>query len=258
MVGLAWLAKVGWSSLEPLSLIIGCGERVAYGHVSRLVSAGLVRRVPMIRGWGSLIMVTAAGARVAGLGELGAPRSAGPGSWEDMVACSWVGALLELDGRSWISGRELARDPRWSAMVTYEDWQTGQLRRAPHHPDLGLWRLADGPASAIEVHLRRKTRETLDGRLEMYRQRTASGQLADVTIITASSEISDAIARAGERVGLAAGHLRIVPLEDVIKWARAARRAPSPSKPYLPQAPPSPQGSWRTGDVVWRLERPSS
>ena len=78
---LEWLARVGCSPIEPLALVSGCGERTTRDHVRRLEGGGLVRRVAMTRGAGSLIVVTERGARVAGEGRLGAPRSVAPSTW---------------------------------------------------------------------------------------------------------------------------------------------------------------------------------
>jgi hypothetical protein len=44
--GLAWLARVGASPLEPWSLVMGWNRAVAYDHARRLMAAGLVRSVP--------------------------------------------------------------------------------------------------------------------------------------------------------------------------------------------------------------------
>ena len=46
---LEWLARVGASPSLPLQLVMGCSERVARDHVSRLEAAGLVQRTPMRR-----------------------------------------------------------------------------------------------------------------------------------------------------------------------------------------------------------------
>jgi hypothetical protein len=76
--GLAWLARVSASPHEPLALVMGWSETLAYDHVRGLVKAGYVRRVPMTRGDGSLILISSAGAAKAGYPASRATRSIGP------------------------------------------------------------------------------------------------------------------------------------------------------------------------------------
>src|SRR4051794_41855424 len=66
IAGLAWLARVGASPLEPWGLVMGWGRAVAYDHARRLAAAGLGRTVPMTSGGGSLMVITAKGAIMAG------------------------------------------------------------------------------------------------------------------------------------------------------------------------------------------------
>ena len=79
---------------------MGWNHSRAYDHVRRLVDAGLVRRVPMTRGDGSLLIVTAAGARVAGYRASWAPRSLGPATWAHTCWCAWTSAWLQLRGQT--------------------------------------------------------------------------------------------------------------------------------------------------------------
>ncbi len=106
---LEWLARVGVSPSLPLQLVMGCSERVARDHVSRLEAAGLVQRTPMRRGDGALVMVTRRGALEAGQSARRAPRSLAPTGWADASACAWVSAWLHLRSREWVSEREILR-----------------------------------------------------------------------------------------------------------------------------------------------------
>ncbi len=63
---LAWLARVGAAPFEVMQLVLGCSRVRAHDHVHRLVAAGFVRRTPMTRGDGSLIVLTPRGALMAG------------------------------------------------------------------------------------------------------------------------------------------------------------------------------------------------
>lgn len=91
---LAWLARVGAAPPEPLRLVMGCSERVAYDHVRRLQSAGLADRIAMRRGHGSLIVITRRGALEAGSSASHAPRSVEPTTWAHASGCAWVSAWL--------------------------------------------------------------------------------------------------------------------------------------------------------------------
>ena len=71
--GLAWLARVGASPCEPLSLAMGWSRSTTFSHIARLQDAGCIARVAMARGQGSLILVTTRGVRVAGDLGVGAP-----------------------------------------------------------------------------------------------------------------------------------------------------------------------------------------
>src|SRR5271163_515142 len=87
---LRWLVRVGASPDAPLALVGGCSERMLRDHVARLAREGYVRRVPMARGDGSLVVATRRGAMRVGEGRFGALRSVAPASWAHQVACAWV------------------------------------------------------------------------------------------------------------------------------------------------------------------------
>ena len=91
---LAWLARVGASPHEPLALVMGWSRAVLHDHVARLTGAGLVRRVAMTRGEGSLVVVTRDGARMVGVTD--APREVAPTSWAHTVGCAWVEAWFAV------------------------------------------------------------------------------------------------------------------------------------------------------------------
>jgi hypothetical protein len=136
MFALAWLGRVGASPTEPLELVLGVGERVAYDHVRRLEAAGLVRRVPMRRGDGSLIVLTRRGALEAGYSTSRAPRSISPSTWAHTSACAWASAWLEVRGRKWISERDIVDGGSWRFDLRYRDHR-GTVR-STHRPDLGV------------------------------------------------------------------------------------------------------------------------
>ena len=163
---LEWLARVGASPSLPLQLVMGCSERVARDHVSRLEAAGLVQRTPMRRGDGALVMVTRKGALEAGDPARRALRSLAPTGWAHASACAWVSAWLHLRGREWVSEREILDDA--SGASTCATKTTAEPSRRTHRPDLGV-RTLNGPV-AIEVELQPKTAARLRGICSMYAQ----------------------------------------------------------------------------------------
>ena len=215
--GLAWLARVGATPPEPLRLVMGCSERVAYDHVRRLQSAGLADRIAMRRGHGSLIVITRRGALEAGCPASHAPRSVAPTTWAHASGCAWVSAWLQLRGRDWVSEREIANDHFWRHDLRYQDHR-GTVR-GTHRPDLGV-QTAAGPV-AIEVELQRKTLGRLRGVLAMYAQLTEhDAPLDGVIYVTDRPDLADLIRRTAAAVGLDALSPRS--LQDVIAQTRVA------------------------------------
>ena len=217
---LGWLASVGASPPEPLQLVMGCSERVAYDHVRRLEAAGLVHRVPMRLGQGALIVLTRNGAQEAGQPASRAPRSVGPSTWAHASACAWVSAWLQVRGRTWWGERELLDDEdEWRYRLTYEDHR-GTVRMT-HRPDLAV-QIAPGPV-AIEVELQRKNAQRLRGILAMYaRLSDDDGPLAGVIYITDRIDVAELIARSADYVGLWNPAISFRTMRDVKAQARAA------------------------------------
>jgi hypothetical protein len=219
LAALEWLARVGASPLEPLALVGGCGERMMHDHVARLAREGLVRRVPMTRGDGSLVVVTRAGAARVGYAHLGAPRSVAPSSWAHHVGCAWVAASFEVLDLPWVSVAEVALDDYWRSPVTYRD-PTGGTRRVLHRPDLG--RHLEGGGAAVEVELQRKSRERLRGILTMYANRTMGPDptLACVIYVTGNPDVTRLVNSVAQTVGLTDRVLQVVALTNVIEQTR--------------------------------------
>src|ERR1044072_1632774 len=172
---------------------MGWGRAVAYDHARRLAAAGLVRTVPMTRGEGSLVVITAKGAIMAGCPASKARLAVAPTTWAHHCACAWVSAWLEVRGHAWWSEREIAEDEGWRYDVNYQD-RRGTVR-VTHRPDLGV-QIAPGPV-AIEVELQRKVRARLVGILRMYEEQTNDdGTLAGVVYVCDPNDVSGAVLRA--------------------------------------------------------------
>ena len=229
--GLAWLARVGASPQQPLALVMGWNHSTAYDHVRRLVDAGLVRRVPMTRGDGSLLIVTAAGARVAGYRASWAPRSLGPATWAHAWGCAWTSAWLQLRGQTrwasdpdmrWWSERDILHGDGWRHRFSYQDrrgtaWVT-------HRPDLAV--LIAGRPVPVEVELQRKPRARLLGILRMYDELSAGTQptYGGVIYVAANKYIADALHDVGADAGLDAPRFSVRALDDVLEQTHAASR----------------------------------
>lgn len=226
LAGLEWLVRVGASPHEPWGLAMGWGRAVTYDHARRLAAAGLVRTVPMTRGDGSLVVLTAAGAARAGYPASWGVRSLAPSSWARANACAWVSTWLELRGHSWWSDREIARDEFWRWTGRYSDHR-GTVQFT-HRPDLGV-QLARRVA-AIEIELQRKTRRRLTGILRMYADYSdgAEALLGGVIYICGRADIADAVRRAGGDAGLDERRtLSVRTMDEIVGQARtAAMRVP--------------------------------
>lgn len=220
--GLAWLARVGATPLEPLRLAVGWTEPRAHDHMRRLVDAGLVRRVAMRRGQGSLLVVTSRGAREAGYPARRAPRSIGPTTWAHACACAWVSAWFHVRGRVWCSERHVADDDFWRQDLHYQDHR-GTVRMT-HRPDLGVI-MPLGPI-AVEVELQRKMRKRLLGIIMMYAQLTEGDDspIAAVLYVCGYRDIEDLVTSLADYASLFRQQLKIRMLNVVIEETRAAAR----------------------------------
>jgi len=237
LVALRWLTRLGASPGEPLALVMNWTQPGLYDHVARLTHAGLVRRVPMTRGDGSLLVVTPDGARMGGASAGAAPRGVAPTTWAHVVACAWTAAWFDVRGRDWLSGREVGADEAWRGEVVYQDGY-GRKQRQRHRPDLATFiRNEPGLPVAVEVELQRKSTARLRGILAMYAARTAEpgAQLAGVVYVTGPANVNKAVRAAAEASGLtehsedSAAKLRMLALDDVIAETRdvAARNRES-------------------------------
>jgi hypothetical protein len=199
--------------------MMGCSERVARDHVSRLEVAGLVQRMPMRRGDGALVMVTRKGALEAGHPARRALRSLSPTGWAHASACAWVSAWLHLRGREWVSEREILDDDFWRFDLRYQDHR-GTVRRT-HRPDLGVHTLS-GPV-AIEVELQPKTATRLRGISWMYAQLSEDhdAPLNGVIYITDRGDVTRLVARNAAAMGL--DSLRLLTLDLIMQqtWEAA-------------------------------------
>lgn len=239
LAGARWLARVGASPLEPLALVMGWSERVAFDHVRRLVAAGLAERVSMRHGSGTLIVLTSAGAREVGYRAARALRSIAPTTWAHTSGCAWTAAWLVIRLRElresspqipaeaieWWGERDIFGDDFWRREVRFKD-QRG-VSRVTHRPDLGV-RLGGLPLP-VEVELQRKSRARLRGILGMYEQlatNSDSARFGGVIYVTATPDIADGIRRAAADVGLTEPLLTLRPYTEIVAQTRIAAGHP--------------------------------
>jgi hypothetical protein len=228
IVALHWLARLGAAPGEPLALVMKWSRPALYDHVARLERSGFVRRIAMTRGSGSLLVLTANGARMTGGPGASAPRSVAPTTWAHVSACAWVAAWFEVRGREWLSSREIARDNAWQGQVVCKDGY-GRAQRQRHRPDLATYIRETGWPVAVEVELQPKTPARLRGILAMYEARTAdpTPELAGVVYISSGARVTRPLRTAAAAVGLdehPEGRLRVLELDDVIEQTRQAAR----------------------------------
>ena len=217
--GLGWLARVGVSPVEPLCLVMGWGERVAMDHVRRLVAAGLVKRVAMTRGEGSLLLATRDGCATAGYPRTFALRGLGPTNWHRAVVGAWVCAWLHVRGREYLGGRQIGDDlDFWERQVTYRDHRG--TAHVAHRPDLGLW-WGEKPA-AIELELvGHIPRPRLLGILRMYAELTEEdGPLAFVLYVTTNPNVAERVQSVAEKAHLYQGKIIFRPFDLIVEQAR--------------------------------------
>lgn len=229
--GLTWLARVGASPQEPLALVMGWNHSTAYDHVRRLVAAGFVRRLSMTRGDGSLLIVTAAGARVVGYPASWAPRSLGPSTWAHACGCAWTSAWLFLRLRTrwaaepdkrWWSEREILHGAGWRHRIVYQDHRG--TARVSHRPDLAV--LIAGRLVPIEVEVQRRPRARLLRILRMYAELSTGTQptYGGVIYVAANDNIAYRLHDIAVKAGLSASLLGVRALDDVHEQTRAASR----------------------------------
>jgi DNA-binding Lrp family transcriptional regulator len=154
---LEWLAAIGAAGVVELADAGGIAASTAAARLRRLEAAGLVQTVRLLHGKPALYVITRAGLRTAGRGEL-APVRVSSFGFAHLLECGRVARALScaLAG-SWSvhSERELRAWERASGRVL----ASAELRfgargaRERHRPDLVCMPLGGGLPVAIEVEL---------------------------------------------------------------------------------------------------------
>lgn len=214
---LALVGRLGVAGIEPVRLMLGISQAVAYSHVDRLSRAGLLWRVRVGDGQGGVIAITRKGARVAaehGATGVVSVRSAAPSLARHGRAVSWVAASLALREWRWLGPAEQRAEGGWR--VQRDDGTT-------HAPDLGMVD-PSGRRTAIEVELQPKARARLRSILGGYRGLVRSGLVDGVSYVTDRRDVADLVRREAEAV-LVADHVQIGPLDHIVEATRARAAA---------------------------------
>lgn len=219
---LGWLARLGVAGTEPLGLAVALSRSATYSHVARLETMGLLLRVPAYDGGGSVVVVTAAGAREAE--ETGAPAVVVPSVREASTArhgraVSWVAASAEVRGWEWLGPTELREQSGWR--LKREDG-------ARHAPDLGIVR--DGKRIAVEVELHVKSPARLRAILRGYRRLIHTGDLDAVTYVVDSDRVAALLRRQALEARLE-DVLSVGSLEAIVSGTQERRRATNGKSP---------------------------
>jgi hypothetical protein len=149
-----WVSRLGAVGVGHVGGKLGVGRSVAYDLVARLLSAGLLERISLLRGEPSLIRATAEGNGVA---ELGLPVARiTPALVSHWLACADVALWAE---RGWGSEQVISeRELRLLEQIEGKPIASAKVGRLPHggprlhRPDLAIRNGGERP-TAIEVKL---------------------------------------------------------------------------------------------------------
>lgn len=219
---LEWLARVGPAPADAVAVAFAWSERRALQCAAQLAGDGWVRRQPMTRGDGSLLLVTAGGSdRVRAATR---PRSQPPAPtwWAHHVACAWTAAWLTVRGRAMQGPAEVDIDESWRGELSWRDGRGP--RQVGHRPDLA-WLPEAGERVAIEVELARKAPARLEAALELHAAWRAAGRTAGVIYVCSDERRRERVVSFAAQRGLTrerGGGLRAELLGDVQRQAREA------------------------------------
>ena len=196
MDALRWLTRVGVVTVDPLSRALGMSKWTTYSHVQRLAAAGMVERVPTLRGQESLLVPTRLGLRAVGIDPRAHRVQLRPSQWMHYLATAEVAAWLACEPRVrwWRHEREFGLDSRGASWLPTYTWRGA---RHTHRPDLVAHFEGRG-ALAIEVELSVKSHERLRAVVAGWTQAVVVERrgVAGVLYIVGGTGVAGAVRRA--------------------------------------------------------------
>lgn len=220
---LGWLARVGPAPGETAAVAFGWTERRARQCTEQLVQDGWVRRQPMTRGDGSLLLVTRSGVERVRVAVRSPSRPPAPTWWAHHVACAWMAAWLTVRGRAMQGPAEVGVDDEtWRGELAWRDGRGSH--KVGHRPDLS-WLPDGGGRVAVEVELARKATPRLEAVLDLHAAWRAAGLTGGVIYVCGDELVRGRIVKLASERGLCRephGGLRAELLEDVKRQARDA------------------------------------
>lgn len=241
-----FIGQLGVVTMPAIACGLGLADRVIRRHVAKLEAIGWCARTPAIRGYGSMVWMTATGLNGVMLAGLPAVRAPDPFSIPTMqtVRVAWVAADIEAAGHQWQAPRELALAPaRWGVQVRNE--RGGKGRRLP---DLVYWPSDNGlPVAVVVEHGLPKPRRERAA-LEGWKASIAAGQYTQVRYVadpSSARRLEDVAARIGLTATQLIARERVVadeppvPAEPIDNRADASPSAEvTPVAVTVPNAPP--------------------
>ena len=210
----------------------------------------------MLRGEGSLFVVTRRGVTAAGVQAkpLRAPSQAFRARHR---AVAWSAAWLKLRGAELLGPRELVGNNRWSTELLYHDSQG--YKQADHHPDF-VAMVEDGHI-CIEVGVPATPTKRLEVIMQQHEGWRWMGQSRGVIYICENQRASERVTRIGGQAGLLptpGGGLRIEMLERSEPGPLTQARDSGPNEMAGPERTsaslhsPASAGPFRRRRPVWR------
>ena len=198
-----WIGSLGAVEVRQVGKRLGVGRSVAYGLVARLIEAGLLERLALLRGEPALIRATEDGLRFAGLGLPVAQVRLGEGQHWIAVADVVLWAELVYGPESVLSERELrfAEQLEGKAIASCVLGELPDGWQLLHRPDLVV---ANGERPiAVEVELTPKAPARLRAIVKAWRRARHVERvlyLCPAGLTQRAVEAAVRVTHAGERV----------------------------------------------------------